>query len=82
MQSDVIPGMLHASGLFTWVTLPVVFLAVAAVMAMIGEGVARAFIAFEPLDAYRLHIGGSLAGMAVRILHGQRWLRLPLWGRQ
>jgi Spermine/spermidine synthase domain len=57
-------GTFHASGPPTWVTLPVVFLAVAAVMAMIGEGVARAFIAFRPLDAYRLDIGGSLAGIA------------------
>ena len=32
-------GTFHASGPPTWVTLPVVFLAVAAVMAMIGEGV-------------------------------------------
>src|SRR5579859_5846953 len=34
-------GTFHASGPPTWVTLPVVFLAVAAVMAMIGDGVAR-----------------------------------------
>ena len=57
-------GTFHASGPPTWVTLPVVFLAVAAVMAMIGEGVARTFITFGPLDAYRLDIGGSLAGIA------------------
>jgi hypothetical protein len=57
-------GTYHASGPPTWVTLPVVFLAVATVMAMIGEGVARAFIGFRPLDAYRLDIGGSLAGIA------------------
>jgi len=41
-----------------------VFLAVAAVMAMIGEGVARTFIRFRPLDAYRLDIAGSIAGIA------------------
>ena len=57
-------GTFHASGPPTWVTLPVVFLAVAAVMAMIGEGVARTFILFRPLDAYRLDIAGSLAGIA------------------
>ncbi len=57
-------GTFHASGPPTWVTLPVVFLAVAGVMAMIGEGVARTFIRFRPLDAYRLDIGGSLAGIA------------------
>jgi Spermine/spermidine synthase domain len=56
-------GTFHASGPPTWVTLPIVFLAVAAVMAMIGEGVARTFVLFRPLDAYRLDIGGSIAGI-------------------
>jgi len=57
-------GKFHASGPPTWVTLPIVFLAVAAVMAMIGEGVARTFVRFRPLDAYRLDIAGSIAGIA------------------
>jgi Spermine/spermidine synthase domain len=57
-------GSFHASGPPTWVTLPVVFLAVAAVMATIGEGVARTFVRFRPLDAYRLDIAGSIAGIA------------------
>jgi len=56
-------GSFHASGPPTWVTLPIVFLAVAVVMAMIGEGVARTFITFRPLDAYRLDIAGSIAGI-------------------
>jgi hypothetical protein len=56
-------GKFHASGPPTWITLPVVFLAVAAVMAMIGEGVARTFIRFRPLDAYRLDIAGSITGI-------------------
>ncbi len=57
-------GKFNASGPPTWVTLPIVFLAVAAVMEMIGEGVARTFIRFRPLDAYRLDIVGSIAGIA------------------
>ena len=57
-------GSFHASGPPTWVTLPIVFLAVAAVMATIGEGVARTFIRFRPLDAYRLDIAGSITGVA------------------
>jgi len=57
-------GTFHASGPPTWVTLPIVFLAVATVMATIGEGVARTFIRFRPLDAYRLDILGSIAGIA------------------
>jgi hypothetical protein len=56
-------GTFHASGPPTWVTLPFVFLAVALVMATIGEGVARTFIRFRPLDAYRLDILGSIAGI-------------------
>jgi Spermine/spermidine synthase domain len=57
-------GKFNASGPPTWVTLPIVFLAVAVVMAMIGEGVARTFIQFRPLDAYRLDIAGSIVGIA------------------
>jgi Spermine/spermidine synthase domain len=56
---------LKTSGLPTWVTLPAIFLAVAAVMMMIGEGVARSFVLFRPLDAYRLDILGSIAGIVV-----------------
>jgi hypothetical protein len=57
-------GTFHASGPPTWVALPCVFLAVAAVMATIGEGTARTFVQFRPLDAYRLDIAGSIAGIA------------------
>jgi len=57
-------GALRTTGLPTWLMLPIIFLAVAAVMAMIGEGVARTFALFPPLDAYRLDIAGSIAGIA------------------
>ena len=57
-------GQFHASGPPTWIALPGVFLAVAVVMATIGEGVARTFVQFRPLDAYRLDIAGSIAGIA------------------
>ena len=53
---------LKTTGLPTWATLPVVFLVVATVMAMLGEGVARSFAQFPPLEAYRLDILGSIAG--------------------
>lgn len=52
------------SGLPIWVTLPVIFLAVAVTMAAIAHGVARSFAEFEPLEAYRLDILGSLSGIA------------------
>ena len=67
-----------------WLTLPFIFVAVAAVMAMIAEGVARTFVEFEPLEAYRLDIAGShpaasrpsarsrSLGAAGRLGHGRR----------
>lgn len=54
----------HPSGLPAWVTLPVIFLAVAAIMCGLGEGVGRLFGQFPALRAYRLDLLGSLAGIA------------------
>jgi spermidine synthase len=51
------------SGAPIWVALPAVFLASAALMASIAQGVGRLFARFEALDAYRLDIFGSLAGI-------------------
>lgn len=51
------------SGLPPWLTLPVLFLGVAVIMMLIGEGVARTFRRFQPLEAYRLDILGSIAGI-------------------
>src|SRR2546423_7139871 len=51
------------TGLPVWLTLPALFLGVAAVMALIGQGVARTFRRFPPLEAYRLDIPGTLAGI-------------------
>src|SRR3954469_7196433 len=51
------------SGPPVWITLPTVFLVVAAVMSFLGEAVARSFATFEPLEAYRLDILGSIAGV-------------------
>ncbi|MFL5799857.1 MAG: spermidine synthase [Actinomycetota bacterium] len=58
-------GSPDRTGLPVWVTLPVVFVGVAAVMAAIGEGVARTFARFPPLQAYRLDTLGSIGGIAV-----------------
>jgi hypothetical protein len=46
------------------VSLGVVFVLVAAVMAGLGQGTARLFVGFRPLQAYRFDILGSLAGIA------------------
>jgi hypothetical protein len=51
------------SGLPPWITLPILFLGVAGVMMLIAEGVARTFRLFPPLEAYRLDILGSIAGI-------------------
>lgn len=51
------------TGLPIWITLPLIFAAVALVMTFIGEQVARTFAKFEPLQAYRLDILGSLLGV-------------------
>jgi SAM-dependent methyltransferase len=56
-------GGLEASGVPIWIALPIVFVAVAVVMALIGEAVARTFARFAPLEAYRLDISGSLLGI-------------------
>ena len=48
-----------------WLTLPAVFLAVAAVMAGPGELVGACFMHLPRLDAYRYDLLGSLLGIAV-----------------
>jgi hypothetical protein len=57
-------GALHTEGLPAWLMLPFIFVASAAVMTFIAHGVAVRFARFEPLEAYRLDIGGSLLGIA------------------
>jgi SAM-dependent methyltransferase len=56
-------GGFEAHGLPLPLVLPIIFVAVAAVMALVGEAVARTFGRFEPLEAYSLDIGGSLLGI-------------------
>jgi spermidine synthase len=52
------------SGPPIWLTLPAVFLAVAAVMSGPGEIVGSCFSELDRLEAYRLDLLGSLAGIA------------------
>jgi spermidine synthase len=54
---------LSTSGPPIWVTLPVIFLAVAAIMAGPGELVADCFSQLPRLDAYRYDLIGSLIGI-------------------
>jgi hypothetical protein len=54
---------LGTSGPPIWLTLPLIFLAVAAIMAGPGELVADCFTQLPRLDAYRYDLIGSLAGV-------------------
>jgi len=71
---------LHSSGPPREVVLPVIFIAVATLMAFITDGVATTFKKFEPLEAYTLDLVGSVSGIvAVAVL---AFLRMPpvAWG--
>ena len=61
-------------------SLGVISLLTVAVMAGIAQTVGRSFAAFEPLEAYRLDILGSLAGIG--LFSGLSFLQLPpiAWG--
>jgi hypothetical protein len=61
-------------------SLTVIFLLTVAVMAGIGQGVARVFTGFRPLTAYRLDVAGSLAGIAVFSLLSFLDLPPAAWG--
>lgn len=56
-------GGLETNGLPIWITVPLLFVLVVALMAMVGQAVARSFRLFAPLEAYRLDIAGSLLGI-------------------
>ena len=73
-------GGFDMSGLPSWVMLPVVFVAVAGILAMIAEGVARTFVEFDPLEAYRWDIIGSIAGIAAFSLLSFTWAPPVFWG--
>jgi hypothetical protein len=73
-------------GRFGWpplplqISLPVIFVLTVVVMAGIGEGMARTFVRFEPLEAYRLDILGSVGGIVV--FSALAFLQMPpvAWG--
>ena len=60
-------GLVYGSPWFVLpqvVLLPILFVGVAVVMALMGEGVARTFARFEPLEGYLLDLVGGLCGVA------------------
>ncbi|MEX2101864.1 MAG: spermidine synthase, partial [Actinomycetota bacterium] len=59
----VFEGLFGMFALPIWITLPLIFIGVTVVLACVAEGVARLFARFEPLEAYRFDILGSLCGI-------------------
>jgi hypothetical protein len=57
-------GALGLPALPEWLSLTVAFVLTVAVMVGFGQAVARVFVGFRPLSAYRLDILGSIAGIA------------------
>jgi SAM-dependent methyltransferase len=73
-------GSFKPTGLPPWLMLPLIFGAVALVMAMIAEGVGRAFAEFEALEAYRLDIAGSICGIVAFSALSFLWAPPLAWG--
>jgi SAM-dependent methyltransferase len=73
-------GSFGLTGLPAWITLPFIFSAVAVVMAMIAEGVARTFLQFAPLEAYRWDITGSILGIVGFSALSFAWAPPVAWG--
>ncbi len=65
LETGSTSGAFGWSALPRWVSLGATFFLTVAVMASIGHGVARQFRKFAPLEAYRLDILGSIAGIVV-----------------
>ena len=60
---DLVYFGVQTHGLPVWLMLPFVFIATALTMATVAHGVARRFARFSALEAYRLDILGSIAGI-------------------
>ena len=62
-REPTIGGLFGMPAIPAAIYVPLLFIAVTIVMAMIAEGVADSFSQFEPLQAYRLDIIGSIGGI-------------------
>ena len=71
-------GLFDLSPLPRWVSLTVIFVLTVATLMALAQEVARTFARFEPLEAYRLDVLGSLTGIAC--FAALSFLRLPPLG--
>jgi hypothetical protein len=71
-------GALGMAALPRWFSMSAVFLLTVVVLACLGQEVGRTFGRFAPLEAYRLDVLGSLAGIV--LFAGVSFLRLPPLG--
>lgn len=71
-------GLFDWSPLPRWFSLTVIFVLTVATLMALAEEVARTFTRFEPLEAYRLDVVGSLTGIAG--FAALSFLRLPPLG--
>lgn len=73
-------GLFNGPALPIWLSLPLIFVAVVAVLTFIAEAVADVFALMKPLDAYRLDILGSLAGVSAFSLLSFLGASPAVWG--
>jgi len=80
LEDGTVHGAFGWAAVPRWVGLTIIFLLTVAAMAALGHGVARTFARFSPLEAYRLDILGSIAGIVT--FSALSFLRLPpiAWG--
>jgi len=77
---DLVYFGVQTHGLPVWLMLPFVFVATALTMSTIAHGVAVRFKNFPALDAYRLDILGSIAGIVTFSVLGLAGLGPISWG--
>jgi SAM-dependent methyltransferase len=78
--SDLVYFGVQVHGLPVWVMLPFIFVATAVTMTTIAHGVAVRFSRFAALEAYRLDILGSIAGIVTFSALGLAGLGPISWG--
>jgi SAM-dependent methyltransferase len=77
---DLVYFGVQTHGLPVWVMLPFVFIATALTMATVAHGVATRFARFAALEAYRLDILGSIAGIVTFSALALAGLNPIAWG--